>query len=311
MIDLTVDETLAGERFDRALSRLLASSVRGARQLIEAGHATIDGKRAAPGATLRVGQRLHSPGVPSSDAQAPVPEPDAPLAVVHATDALLVVDKPAGQPCHPLRPGERGTLANALVARYPELPPVGEFPREAGLVNRIDNDTSGLVLVARSRSAWQTWRETSRQAQLRKLYLAVVEGELAPTAEWQELDAPLDHRGQKMRVVEPGTGQPALTRFRSLAAGRGASLLLVELRVGRRHQIRAHLAHLGHPLVGDALYGATTTGARPGHVLHAWRIRGQELDVKTPPPEEFWASAARFSIERREPRLEDEVERPT
>lgn len=307
MIDLVVDAALAGERFDRALARLLGSSVQGARRLITAGDARLDGKRAVPGVALREGQRVQSAAAPTADDHAPVPQPELPLVVVGETPELLVVDKPAGQPCHPLRPGERGTLANAMVARYPELIAAGEFPREAGLVNRIDNDTSGLVLVARSRAAWVALHDESRQAHMQKGYLALVEGELPPSSEFRTIDLPVDHAGQRMKI---GAGQDAVTRWRSLSVGRGATLVEVELRVGRRHQIRVHLAHLGHPLVGDALYGATSNGTRAGHILHAWRLRlassdkVNQLDYSTSPPADFWASAAQHSIERREPGLE-------
>lgn len=306
MIDLVVDAALAGERFDRALARLLGSSVQGARRLITAGDATLDGKRAAPGVALREGQRVRSAPAPTADDHAPVPQPELPLVVVGETPELLVVDKPAGQPCHPLRPGERGTLANAIVARYPETITAAQYPRDGGLVNRIDNDTSGLVLVARSRTAWIALHDESRQAHMRKGYLALVEGAL-DAAEWRLLDLGVRHAGDRMRAEG---GQVAMTRYRTLAVGTGATLVEVELRVGRRHQIRVHLAHLGHPLVGDALYGATTTGTRPGHILHAWRLQltatetVNQLDYSTPAPADFWASAAQFSIERREPRLE-------
>ena len=308
-VEIAVDDTLAGERFDRALARLLGSSVRGARRLIEAGEATLDAKSAAPGAALRKGQHLASPPAPTAEDQAPIAEPALPLCVVAETNALLVIDKLAGQPCHPLRPGERGTLANALVARYPELTAVGEFPREAGLVNRIDNDTSGLVLVARTRAAWLSLREDSRGGLMRKRYLALIEGELATGSEWQHIDVPLRHAGQRMRA--DNAGQVAQSAWRSLVVGTGASLIEVELRVGRHHQIRAHLAHIGHPLIGDLLYGGMLVGARPGHLLHAWRLRLPEadrvnmLDVVAFPPNDFVASAKRFSIDCREPRFED------
>lgn len=303
MIDDVVSAAEAGERFDRALARRLGASVHGARRLIEAGKATLDGKPAKPGATLREGQRLVSSAAPTADDHAPVAQPELPLAIVATTEAFLIVDKAAGQPCHPLRPGERGTLANALVARHPEVIAAGEFPREAGLVNRLDNDTSGLVLVARDRAAWLALRAQSRDGEMTKTYLAIVEGVPLPVGEaWHTIDRPLRHSGQRMRVADDG--QPATTRWRARATSEHASLLEVELRVGRHHQIRAHLEHLGHPLIGDALYGGKLTGSAPGHQLHSWKLTVKNLDYIAPPPAAFTATLRQYSLDGGQARLE-------
>ena len=244
-----------------------------------------------------------------------MPEPGAPLVIRYESSAVVVVDKPAGQPTAPLRAGERGTLANALIGRYPELAGVGYSPREPGLLHRLDTDTSGLVVVARSAEAFEQLKEALKDGRIAKQYLLVCasdgladEGSIAfPLA-----SHPKDQR-RVLACVHPrdvmrNAPRPAETKFHVLK--RSGEWALVEVSVSKalRHQIRAHFAAIEHPLVGDALYGGPKVEGLARHALHASRVAFKgapelSFDVASTLPEELarlvssyagvWASRGR------------------
>jgi 23S rRNA pseudouridine1911/1915/1917 synthase len=232
----------------------------------------------------------------------PAPEPDAPLRVLLEHPRLLVVDKPAGVAVHPLAPGEGGTLANAVVARYPECAEASPEPREGGAVQRLDLETSGCVVFARDPEAWEELHEALRARQVDKLYLALVLGRVTSGG---VLSVPLAQRGGRVvpapdleaeeRLVAKGLHpRPAETHYEVEKAFERFTLLRVRIVTGVMHQIRAHLAHLGHPVAGDTQYGGEAA-AVPGlarHFLHAWKLGleapgGERVDVESPRPAEL------------------------
>jgi 23S rRNA pseudouridine1911/1915/1917 synthase len=265
-----VTEAESGERFDRLLvTHVPGLGRRRARELFAEGRVSVNGRKAKPGVVAKTGDAVDV----ELDAPGATPDAEQPLLVRFEHAQVLVVEKPAGQPTAPLRPGELGTLANAIIARYPQAVGVGHQPREPGLLHRLDTQTSGLVVVALSARAFSTLNRALGTERLTKRYLAVVEGQLSQegSIDWPLAPDPT-RKGRVAAYPTPPRGyfREATTRYRVLEE-RGARKL-VELEVGRafRHQVRAHLSALGAPLVGDTLYGGSPWpegGAR--HALHA------------------------------------------
>jgi 23S rRNA pseudouridine1911/1915/1917 synthase len=280
---------LAGLRLDRFLCDRERLSRAGARRLIDAGHVRVNGRRAAAGQRLVVGDEV-------SVAEMAVPDPSArppelALEICYEDEWLVVVDKPAGVPSHPLRPGECGTVATALVARYPEMAGVGYSPREPGIVHRLDTDTSGLILAARNAAMFAALRGQLERAEIDKRYLALCPGRPAvPSVHHAWLSA----RGRRVALRDHPfeDAQPVTTELLS-AEDHGAHCLVeVRVHLARRHQVRAHLAALGYPLAGDVLYGGARLAGLCGHFLHASQLMlahpksGATLEVRSELPAE-------------------------
>lgn len=280
------------QRLDQFVAEHAGCSRGEARRLIDEGHVRVGGRRGKKGTLLEAGLHVElDRAPPTEEERRPVPQPELPLAVLHADEAIVVVAKPAGQPTHPLRPGERGTLANALAGRHPECARASADPREGGVAHRLDTDTSGVLVAARTRAAWDALRRAFSSGQVDKEYWALVVG--APP-ERGEVRAALAHAGpRKVKPVDEWAddeprAREAVTRYERVVRGQGASLVRAFTSTGRMHQVRAHMAHLGHPLVGDPLYGGPE--APGGHALHAARVTlphpetGARLTFRAPWP---------------------------
>jgi 23S rRNA pseudouridine1911/1915/1917 synthase len=275
----------AGSRLDVVLCRRVPGMSRAAaRALIAEGSARVQGRAVKKSYVVRVGDRISVDRLPVPRDFPAAPDAALRLIVLKETEEYVVVDKPPGIPSHPLEPGEVGTVAGALLARYPEMHDVGYSRREPGIVHRLDTYTSGVMLAARTRESFDRLRRALRAGEIEKRYLARCVGEVAAPG---EIDLPLagDPRDRRrVRVCRDARearrldAKPALTEIlRSAPAPLGS---LVELRANqaRRHQVRAHLAAIGHPLLGDMLYGGPAEGGPGHHLLHASAIRvGDEL----------------------------------
>jgi 23S rRNA pseudouridine1911/1915/1917 synthase len=269
-----------GARLDHVVARLLGVSRGYARKLISAERVLLDGRAAVKGTGLRAGERIEI--LPFARPEEP-PQPNAslPWVVVAQAAGLVAIDKPAGQATHPLEHAELDTSVNALLARFPEVAGVGEGGLRCGVVHRLDPGTSGVLVFALDDGAWRRARAAFRERRVEKRYIARVHGVFAGE---RDVELALESRGPRARVVSRG-GRPALSRVRALATGRAQSTVEVEMLTGVRHQIRATLAHLGFPVVGDSLYGSTTALSR--HLLHARSIRWEEFAAQAPLPPEF------------------------
>lgn len=299
--ELQVEEGEAGTRLDVLLVRRVEGMSRAsARRMIQEGLVHLNGRPARKGSRLSTGDHVSLDEVPGPRDFVVIPAPELPLTVLLETPSFVIVDKPAGLPTHPLRAHERGTVANALVARYPEMQGVGYALREPGILHRLDNDTSGVLLAARSPVAFDRLRELLREGEIDKRYQALVVGALeAPLV----IDFPIaPHPSDPRRVhacLEPADRRMPVARAArthvETALGIGEDTLVeVRATVAVRHQIRAHLAAVGHPLVGDWLYGGPTD--RLGrHFLHASRISfddpftGEPVSVESRLPEDLAA----------------------
>jgi len=293
-----VSEAEAGARLDVFLARVLPASRGQVRALLAARGVSVDGggvDLGAKGRILAAGQRVALSEPTVAAASAPEPEPEAELRVLAAGDGWLALDKPAGMPVHPLAPGERGTLLNALVARHPEVTGVGEGGLRSGVVHRLDVDTSGVLLFATGELRWLDLREAFRSHKVEKRYRALVHGRLAGEGELVLHLAVVRHRPARVGVVPASDGRSRRTelRWRSLETFETATLVEVAPRTGFLHQIRASLAELGHPLLGDVAYGAPE-GSAPRHLLHAASVAIDDVAAESPDAEDFAAELARL-----------------
>nr|WP_296752175.1 23S rRNA pseudouridine(1911/1915/1917) synthase RluD [Thioalkalivibrio sp.] len=260
---------LAGMRLDAALARVLTAYSRSQlKQWLQEGALTVDGGQPLPRAVVRGGEqvRLHVPDTPASAAQ---PEPIE-LNVVYADPAIIVIDKPAGLVVHPAAGHREGTLVNALLHYAPEL---AALPR-AGIVHRLDKETTGLLVVARTAAAQTALVRQLQERSVHREYRALVQGVLISGG---TVDAAIGrHPVDRKRMAVVSGGKPAVTHYRVLQRLRAHSLLQVRLDTGRTHQIRVHMAQIGHPVVGDPVYGGRPRPVRDmqpeaAQVLSAFR----------------------------------------
>ncbi|HEY1350402.1 MAG TPA: RluA family pseudouridine synthase [Ktedonobacteraceae bacterium] len=295
-----------GQRLDRYLAAQLAGWSRNRIQsLIACGAVQVNGRASKPGYALRAGDNIGiDPAEQAPRAQQAQPQL-LPLDIVYEDADLLVINKAPGMVVHPAPGHSADTLVNALLARYPDLPGAGNDRERPGIVHRLDRDTSGLLLVAKNARTQATLIAQLQRREIVKRYQALVDGILA--LDQGSIDAPIGrdprHR-QQMAVTAVGSRQ-ARTHFRVLERFTRHTLLLIELETGRTHQIRVHLKAIGHPVVGDPIYGGGN--ALRGiqlhrQFLHACQLQlthpgsGQPLKIEAPLPADLQAVLARRSV---------------
>ena len=245
------------------------------KKLIQQGHVLVSGQPAKAGESIRPGQMV-TVQLPAQDREALLPE-DIPLEIIYEDDDLIVINKPAGMVVHPAHGHAQGTLVNALLARYPDLEALAQADAESalrpGIVHRLDRDTSGLIVVARTGASLKHIRRQFKSRSVQKSYLALVFGQ--PEASEGVIDVPLGRDPRHRQKFAPrADGKPARTRYRVIEEFDEYSLLEVGLETGRTHQIRIHLAWLGSPVVGDTVYGRKKNSlGLDRQFLHAWRLR--------------------------------------
>jgi 23S rRNA pseudouridine1911/1915/1917 synthase len=318
LIERIATEAEAGQRADRFLAEAIGGLSRSRiKALIEEGRVTRDGSTLnAPAEPVRPGTR-YTLALPPPVPAAPQPQ-SIPFAILHEDEDLIVLDKPAGLVVHPAPGNEEGTLVNALLAHCGEtLPGIGGEKRP-GIVHRLDKDTSGVMVVAKTEAALQALSSAFAARTLDRAYLALCWGLPVPSAGEIEGAIGRDPRDRKRMAIVRSGGRAALTRYRTLRSWQvSVALLECRLATGRTHQIRVHLAGRGHPLVGDPVYlrripaGAKGLAAPlrhalldfPRQALHAARLgfthprTGQLLSFETPPPPDFSALLAALNAD--------------
>ncbi len=251
---------------------------------------------------LKAGDRLNGNETLEVHIPPPIPaEPqpqDIPLDIIYEDEHLIIVNKPAGMAVHP-GPGHDGdTLVNALLGRFPNLPGINGVQRP-GIVHRLDKDTSGLMVVAKTELAQRSLSEQLKERRTKKTYLALVEGRVEPKEAM--IDAPLgrDPYNRLRQMVRESGGRDAQTSYRVLEYIGGMTYLEASPITGRTHQIRVHLATMGYPIVGDAVYGKPSP-ILARQFLHAWKLRvehpvsGQPLEFESPLSADLQASLLSF-----------------
>lgn len=301
--DFTIDAGLHGQRLDRALAQLVPEFSRSyLQQLVEAGAVHVQGRELRRSAhRVKAGEVGRIELRPTPQSQAFVPEAMA-LSVVHEDRHLLVIDKPAGLVVHPAPGNWRGTLLNGLLARDAAA---ASLPR-AGIVHRLDKDTSGLMVVARDRVTMEALVRLIAAREVSRQYLALAHRPWEGRSS-RDVDAPIGRDpAQRLRMavvdLERHAGKAARTSFELLENAPAGCLVRASLHTGRTHQIRVHLAHIGHPLVGDVLYGGAPSAVLSRQALHAERLAfkhpltGETLAFSAAPPADFVAGLAAWGL---------------
>ncbi len=308
--ELRLPPEAAGRRLDQALADALPEFSRSRlRRFIDAGQLTVDGSLPRARDIVTGGERI-ALDAPVEDAVAPLAQAIA-LAIAYEDDDVIVVDKPAGLVVHPGAGKPDGTLQNALLAHDPRL---SKLPR-AGIVHRLDKDTTGLLIVARNEPARVKLSDALAEREIDREYQAIAVGVMTSGG---KVDAPIDrHPVDRVRMAVRTGGRDAVTHYRVIERYRRHTWVRVQLETGRTHQIRLHLSHAGYPLVGDQVYGRRLVipkGATPAladalrafrrQALHAAKLKfphpadGRSVEVTAPLPPDFQSLVAALRRDR-------------
>ncbi len=280
---LIADVTDADRRLDQVLAEPLGSRAQAAKA-IDAGRVRVDGRIASKRRAVRPGERIEVD--PEQAALSGEPPPEVPFEIAYEDEHLIVVDKPAGVVVHPGKGHWDGTLAQALSGRAAG----GEDPGRAGIVHRLDRDTSGLLVVAKSDAVHRKLKALLSARELHREYLALVDG--VPPSRTGTVDAPIgrDRNDRVLMSIDTDTPREARTHFEVIEIVQGATLLRIVLDTGRTHQIRVHMAAIGHPVTGDTSYGGSERFGLQRQFLHAARLRfehpagGPPIDITSELP---------------------------
>lgn len=298
-LELRVTDDQAGVRLDVFLARSLSVGRQQVRRMLEQQAVMRNGKRQSlreKGKLLQAGDVVRVEAFERPERAVIEPRTDLPLNILAEGRGWLVVDKPAGMAVHPLSAGERDTVLNAAVARYPQMQGVGEGGLRSGVVHRLDVDTSGTLALAMTQPARETLRQAFARHETQKVYRAIVRGGLTGQRRLVLDLVVAQHHPARVAVVErgvlpkpPGVRRCDLTWGAVESFGDRATLLEVTLGTGFLHQIRVMLAHIGHPVLGDAVYGdpAHDPVPVPRQMLHASSLRAGPAEAHSPDPPDF------------------------
>jgi 23S rRNA pseudouridine1911/1915/1917 synthase len=289
----TIAAEEAGQRLDKSLAARLESLSRARIQaIIRDGAVTLNGRAVKASQNVDAGDVIAGKVPPDRPAEALAQE--LPLTVLYEDEHLAVLDKACGMVVHPAHGNEEGTLVNALLHRFGAMSSIGGVTRP-GIVHRLDKETSGCLVVARNDAAHHSLTEQFAGRSVEKVYLAVVQGIPAPRSGTVSTHMARDpHNRLRMAVVSPPAGKHAVTDYEVVDVTGTDALVQCTLHTGRTHQIRVHMKHLGHPLLGDEIYARPARQTRVARLmLHAWRLgfthpaTAQRLQFTAPVPPEF------------------------
>lgn len=297
-MEYLIPEEQEGQRLDSAIAGLSGLSRSRVAALIEAGHVRANSQQVRKPSQKAIGGESISVDLPPAQAVQALPQ-DIPLEILYEDEDLAVINKPRGMVVHPAPGNPDGTLVNALLYHLRDLSGLGGELRP-GIVHRLDKDTTGVMVVAKNDYAHQGLSEQFARRTMQKEYLALLRGNLRQDA--GSVEAPIGrHPGDRKKMAVRPQGREALTKYRVLRRYRGACLVACQLLTGRTHQIRVHMAHLGHPVLEDPLYG----GKGSGQLLHAWRIcfthprSGALLRFSARPDEQFLCALRKYERQRK------------
>jgi 23S rRNA pseudouridine1911/1915/1917 synthase len=281
---LPVPDGLEGERLDAALSRLFGLSRTRAAELIAAGEVLLDGVAPAKSDRVRAGAWLEVRIPPPPTTPMPVAEPVPGMSILYEDDDIVVVDKPVGVAAHPTVGWTGPTVIGGLLGAGHRVATSGAAERQ-GIVHRLDANTTGVMVVAKSETAYSRLKRAFKERTVDKRYHALVQGHPDPLR--GTVDAPIDrHPAGNGKFAVVAGGKPSITHYTTIEAFRAASLLDIKLETGRTHQIRVHMAALRHPCVGDMLYGADPTLAARLGLKRQW-LHAVSLSFEHPATGEY------------------------
>lgn len=287
-MEIKVPLEFKGKRLDVALSSLLGFSRSKSQALFREGKVLVNGKEAKPSLILKGEEKVHF-SIPERDLSGLKPE-DIPLEIIFQDGFFAVINKPQGLVVHPGAGRTTNTLVNALLSKFP-FPLPGSTDRP-GIVHRLDKDTSGLIIVAKNEVAMNNLSLQFQERKVQKVYLALVHGVVGP--EEGRIEIPLGRHKEDPKKFAPRIlGKEAVTEFKVLKRFFDYSLLELKPQTGRTHQIRVHLSFIGHPVVGDPVYGKPNPWGIKGQLLHAYSldflhpITGEKLHFEAPLPDNF------------------------
>jgi len=292
MPEFSISSDQSGARLDHFLAAQIAHLSRARIQgLIKSGDILVNQAGAKPGTKIRTGDIVSVTEPPPRPVATPAE--DIPLDILHEDEEIIVLNKSAGMVVHPAVGNWDGTLVNALLHHCPALSGIGG-ERRPGIVHRLDKETSGCIVIAKNDAAHQNLAAQFAGRKVLKVYLALVAGHLRQQSGTIETSIGRHPIHRKKMAVTEGRGRSATTDYRVVQEFDNASLVECTLHTGRTHQIRVHLKHLGHPLLGDKLYGGARAGAEfPRQMLHAWKLGFihprtlRRVEFEAPLPGEF------------------------
>ena len=285
------------QRLDKALADLLHDFSRSRLQTaIDEGVVLLNGQPTERSLSIKSGDTIEIE-LDFFTRPRPAPE-DISLDILFEDEYLLIINKPAGMTVHPDASSCSGTLVNAMLnhCKTADFMAMADESDRPGIVHRLDKDTSGAIVVAKSRKVQDAMKLAFQEHRIHKWYLAIIRGEMQPQNGTINLPIGPSPVSWRRRAILKTGGKEAVTEYETLRIGKKCSLVKIRLRTGRTHQIRVHFSHLGHPIIGDALYGGKTDGI-PRQMLHSWHISfihpiiNERIKATAPPPDDFRTAA--------------------